>query len=95
MIENMFRRLRRLEPSQTSLKVTIVYRRRSATNRKANAENWNFEKFVLKPAIASAPHASRTYFASLATTLGERQNENYQCDANPLLPFRPTLPERE
>jgi len=27
--------------------------------------------------------------------LGERQIENYQCDANPLRPFRPTLPEGE
>jgi len=27
--------------------------------------------------------------------LGERQNENYQCDANPLRPFRPTLPGGE
>jgi hypothetical protein len=69
MIKNLFRRLLGLELAQTSLKVTIVYRRRSATNRKANAESWNFEKFVLKPAIASAPHASRTYFALLATTL--------------------------
>jgi len=27
--------------------------------------------------------------------LGERQAENYQCDATPLRPFRPTLPEGE
>ena len=27
--------------------------------------------------------------------LGERQIEIYQCDANPLRPFRPTLPGEE
>ena len=33
--------------------------------------------------------------SELVAQLGERQNENYQFDANPLRPFRPTLPGGE
>jgi len=39
--------------------------------------------------------AKQEKFTRLIGGKGERQNENYQCDANPLRPFRPTLPGGE
>jgi len=39
------------------------------------------------------PYVRKAQAFVIICRLGERQIENYQRDANPLRPFRPTLPE--